>query len=93
MKNKKHLQTEFLKFLIEKHSQEPDEDIETPLPDDEEEDFQVKKKVPLKQIDIEEDEDGESQDEQEDDEIIEKLLNEYKKIKKQYENNRIHFRK
>ncbi len=94
MKQKKHLHTEFLKFLIEKHSQDPDEDIEIPLPDlEEEENFKLRKKIPLKPIDIEEEEDEETQDEEEDDEIIETLLSQYKNLKTQYENNKIRFRK
>ncbi len=32
MKRNKHLETDFLKFIIEKHSQDTDEDIEVPLP-------------------------------------------------------------
>lgn len=90
---KRHLETKFLKFLLERYKDLEDEegDIDTPLPDEEDKP-KINSKRPIKLIDIpieEEEEDEENGEDEDDDIIIEKLLNEYRKIKKQYE-SKIH---
>jgi len=79
MKKGTHIQTEFIRFLIEKHNSGPkllrDEEIK-------------KEKPELEDEEIQNDETDEPQDE-DDDEVIEKLLNEYKNVKKKYANRRI----
>ncbi|MCE2972509.1 MAG: hypothetical protein LW852_03605 [Sediminibacterium sp.] len=75
MKKGNHIHIDFIKFLIEKNSIP-----ETEIPDEDE----------VETPQIEDDEiDNETQDDetQDEDEIIETLLNEYKKIKRQYENH------
>jgi len=93
-KKRNHLQTKFVKFLIEKYEND-DPFYEIPSEEDEEKELKKKKKsVELIPIDYEEvgEEDSEENydecdnDETDDDEVIEKLLNEYSKLKKQYEN-------
>ncbi len=95
MKKRKHLHTQFIKYIIEKYGDNPDGDIDIPLDDDEN---QLKKRKSLYPIEIEEDEEEDDDilyDENDDDDdiIIEKLLREYKKVKAQYENRKIHYRK
>lgn len=85
---KRHIQTNFIKFIIEKYSndQEPqidieDEDeIEIPEEETEETEKPQSKKVQNEDEDLED---------TEDDDIIDELLQEYKKVKKQYENRRL----
>jgi hypothetical protein len=77
MKKGNHIHIDFIKFLIERNSipetDIPDEDeVETPELEEEE---------------INNNETQEGEEIQDEDEIIEKLLNEYKKIKRQYENH------
>lgn len=79
MKKRTHIHTDFIKFIIEKYS-------EPKSVDDEEEDDN-KKKSEVSDDEEEPEEEGDTIDD--DDEIIEKLITEYKKVKKQYENNRI----
>lgn len=68
----KHLQTEFIKFIMDKYSNEIKDENEIP----------------------EDDKDLESEDNLIDEEdLIDELLTEYKKLKKHYENNRIHYKK
>lgn len=92
MKKGKHIHTDFIKFLLEKHSEikNQDEELETPELEEEDEDEEGEDEDEIE----EEDKDNKNQDEnEEEDEIIEKLLNEYKKVKKQYENNRVQIRR
>ena len=89
MKKGRHIQTDFIKYLIEKHldTDIDEDDIETPP--------KKNKRNPQIQDEDEFDEDEiPSQDEtQDEDEIIEKLINEYKKVKRQYEGYRIQNRR
>lgn len=89
MKKGKYIQTDFINYLIEKHldSDIDEDDIDTPS--------KTKKRNPQIQNEDEFEEEGtSSQDETEDeDEIIEKLINDYKKIKRQYEGYRIQNRR
>jgi hypothetical protein len=95
MKKRKFLHTDFIKFILEKYSEQgqdlPDED-EVEFPDEENPDELRKKKV--KKLNEFEDEEP-IDDEESDDEIIDELLNEYKRLKKKYESksNRIHIRR
>jgi len=89
MKKRKFLQTDFIKFILEKYAQGqdlPDDEIE--MPDDEGRE-DVKKRI--KRLNELEDEEEPNDDEQGDDEIIDELLNEYKRLKRKYESksNRI----
>jgi len=82
MKKKKHLDTKFLEFLLERQKQmEEDEDIAVPLPDE-------GKDLPKNaQIEDEDDEeDLEIEDEGTDEEILERLTLQYKILKNEYEN-------
>ena len=97
MRKKRLIQTDFIKFILEKYaSQEqaegqdiPDDEIEKP----EEDPTQLKRKKIRKMNEIEDEE--EPADGNEDDEIIDELLNEYKRLKKKYESksNRLYFRR
>jgi hypothetical protein len=106
MKKKQHLQTKFLNFLLERQKQIENDgeegDVNIPLPDDGEDLPPMKKNLRLKPIEIpfiEEDEE-ESEDEDtevetetgSDDEILERLLIQYRKLKKEYD-NKLHQRK
>jgi hypothetical protein len=87
MRKNKNLHTSFIKFLLEKYSDDTQR-----LPDDEEEVPNNKKHLRrLEEDEIEEPIDDEPIDS--DDEIIDKLLNEYKRLKKKHENNKIHNRR
>lgn len=88
MKKRKYLETNFIRFIMEKYAQQSDNDEDIEIPE-EDHGNRGKKMKPLP-TQIDEDDEEESTD---DDEIIEKLLNEYKKIKAQYENRKIHFRR
>ena len=78
MKKKKHLETEFLRFLLEKQKQLKNEDeIEEPIEGEPIEDDQVSE--------MEDDEPIED-----DERIIEKLTLKYKKLKREYENQLFH---
>ena len=93
---KRHIQTNFIKFIIEKYSndQEPQTDIE----DDEEIQIQDEEpEKPMKPQTKKNDKDLEEEDEDlertNDDDIIDELVQEYQKIKKAYENRRLHNRR
>jgi hypothetical protein len=79
---KTHIKTDFINFIIEKYTKPDDDDKDdgTPKKKDEDEDN-----------DDEDDEENTSKKstEEDDDKIIEKLLNEYKNVKKLYESRRI----
>lgn len=86
---KRHIQTDFIKFIIEKYSNDPEpqtdieDEGEIELPEeenDELEETQAKKNAQKEEKDLE----G-----TEDDDIIDQLLQEYQKVKKQYENSRL----
>ena len=92
---KKHLETKFLKFLLERQKQleeGEDGDVNVPLPEDEEGLPRVRKTLRMKPIDvpIEEEEDEEDIDIEDevftDEEILERLTLKYKILKNEYEN-------
>ena len=58
MKKKKHLHTNLIKFLLERHLGDPDVDdeIEKPIPDEELEELKLRKSRRLNEFDDEEDE-------------------------------------
>ena len=97
-----HVQTDFIKFILEKYSNQgqglPDED-EIDIPDDENEESQLRKRKTIKKFEDDDGEmvQGEEETEETDDEIIDELLNEYKRLKKKYEkkyeSNRIRVRR
>ena len=98
MKKKKHLHTNFIKFLLERHLEDPDVDdeIERPIPDEESEDLKMRKSRKLNEFDDEDEElpfdepqQEDSEDGENDDDTIDQLLTEYKSLRRQYENNRI----
>jgi hypothetical protein len=97
MKKRKFLQTDFIKFILEKYAQSqdlPDDEVEMP---DEEGREELKRKR-IKKLNELEDEDEPIEgddDEKGDDEIIDELLNEYKRLKRKYEgkSNRLHIRR
>lgn len=93
---KRHIQTNFIKFIIEKYSndQEPQTDIE----DDEE--IQIQEEEPekpmkpqTKKTDMDLEDEDEDLEGTNDDDIIDELVQEYQKIKKAYENRRLHNRR
>lgn len=94
MNKKKHIQTNFFRFLLEKYSNdnkpqpEIEFDDEVENPDDETIEELPKRLKRLVEIDDEDD-----TERTEDDDIIDELVKEYKKIKKQYENRRIPVRR
>jgi len=88
---KKHLETKFLKFLLERQKQlEEDGDVNVPLPEDEEGLPRVRKTLRMKPIDVpieeEEDEDDIEDEVFTDEEILERLTLKYKILKNEYEN-------
>jgi hypothetical protein len=97
MKKKKHLHTNFIKFLLERHLEDPDVDdeIERPIPDEESEELRLRKSRKLNEFDDEEElpfdepQQEDSEDGEDDEDTIDKLLTEYRKLKKQYESRRI----
>jgi hypothetical protein len=79
MKKKKHLDTKFLEFLLERQKQlEEEEEVDVPVPGED-----LPKDV---HIDEEEEEDLEIEDEGTDEEILERLTLQYKILKNEYEN-------
>ena len=95
-RKRKHLQTDFIKFILEKYSDEgqdlPEDEI--PIPEDETEEPELRKNRKIKllqEIDDEVQNDEDEEPQSEEDEMIDELLNEYKKIKKKYESTK--FRK
>jgi hypothetical protein len=93
MKQRKHLQTDFIKFILEKYSQGqelPDDEVETP--DDETIEPHLRKKNSIKRL-VEFEDEPADDDEKSDDEIIDELLNEYKRLKRKNESYRLHNRR
>ncbi len=97
MKKRKFLQTDFIKFILEKYAQGqelPEDEIETPSDD---ENNELKRKKLKKMNEFEEEPEPIEDDEiqKDDEEIIDELLNEYKRLKRKYESksNRVHFRR
>ena len=93
-KSRKFLQTDFIKFILEKYSNQegqglPDDEVENP-------DDEIRKRKSIKKLNEYEDEvqgeDEPTDDEGSDDEIIDELLNEYKRLKRKYESNRVRIR-
>jgi hypothetical protein len=85
------IHTKFLHFLWEKYNgtidSEDEDNIPIPLPEDDEDQPKSKKNKKLNPEIQDEDEDEEDIEEpQSDDEILEKLIGEYRQLKKQYEN-------
>ena len=80
MKKKKHLDTKFLEFLLERQKQlEEEEEVDVPVPGED-----LPKNA---QIEVEDDEeDLEIEDEGTDEEILERLTLKYKILKNEYEN-------
>jgi hypothetical protein len=94
MRKRKFLQTDFIKFILEKYSEGqglPDDEVEVP----DEEGTELRKKKVRKLNEFEDEEEPIEDEEQGDDEIIDELLNEYKRLKRKYESksNRIHIRR
>lgn len=99
MKKKKHLHTNFVKFLLERHLDDPDVDdeIERPIPNDELEELKLRKSIRLNEFDDEEGEEfpidepqqEDSEDGEDDDDTIDQLLTEYRKLKRQYESRMV----
>lgn len=94
MKKKKHLHTNFIKFLLERHLEDPDVDdeIERPIPDEELDELQLKKSRKLNEFEDEEEElpfeEPQQDEEDKDEDTIDQLLIEYRKLKRQYESRR-----
>jgi hypothetical protein len=92
MKKKKHLQTDFLRFIFEKYSNQKDNTEGQDLPDDETE-IPSRNKI-RKMYEIEDEEEPiEEPIDKDDDEIIDELVNEYKRLKKKYESHRVYKRR
>ena len=94
MRKRKFLQTDFIKFILEKYSEGqglPDDEVEVP----DEEGTELRKKKVRKLNEFEDEEEPIEDEEEGDDEIIDELLNEYKRLKRKYESksNRIHIRR
>jgi hypothetical protein len=94
MKKRKFLQTDFIKFILEKYSEGqglPDDEVEVP----DEEGAELRRKKVKKLNEFEDEEEPIEDEEESDDEIIDELLNEYKRLKRKYESksNRIHIRR
>lgn len=94
MKQRKHLQTDFIKFILEKYSQgqELPDDDEVETPDDETTEPHLRKKNSIKRL-VEFEDEPSDDDEKTDDEIIDELLNEYKRLKRKNESYRLHNRR
>ncbi len=88
MKKRKYLQTDFIKFILEKYSksQELTDDHEVENLDDEK---GIKQKQSKQLVEFE-DENEPTEDEKTDEEIIDELLKEYKRLKRKNENYRLH---
>lgn len=91
IKKRKFLQTDFIKFILEKYSDQGKSDIEEPIEDDETRELKTQKlkKKPLNEVEDE----GPIEDDEVDDEIIDSLLNEYKRLKMKYENSKFYNRR
>ena len=93
MKNKKNLHTSFIKFLLEKYTDETQR-LPQQEPEDEVEPTRMKVR---KMNELEDEEEPQEPLPDEDDEggvdEIQELLNEYKRLKKRNENNRLYNRR
>jgi len=93
MKNKKNLHTSFIKFLLEKYTDETQR-LPQQEPEDEVEPTRMKVR---KMNELEDEEEPQEPLPDEDDEggvdEIQELLNEYKRLKKKNENNRLYNRR
>jgi hypothetical protein len=95
MKKKKHLHTNFIKFLLERHLEDSDVDdeIERPIPDEESEELQLRKSKKLNEFDDDDEElpleEPQQGEEDNDEDTIDQLLTEYRKLKRQYESRRV----
>ena len=91
MRHGKHIQTNFLKFLMEKYSDEQKEKEKRKHKID---DLEEVNDDIIDELDgedeIEEDDDELSPEEKKDDLIINELLNQYKRLKKKYENTKLY---
>ena len=100
-KKRRHLHTDFIRFILEKYSNEGQDlpEDETPIPDEQSEDPELRKKRRVKllrELDDEvqgQDEEEPQSDDEENDEIIDELLNEYKRLKKKYESVKFYKRR
>jgi F0F1-type ATP synthase gamma subunit len=72
MKKRKYLETDFIRFLKEKYSENDEDEKLYPIPDDEEK----------KQLQEEEEETDEEEENSE--EILDDLVKEYKQVKKEF---------
>lgn len=98
-KKRRHLHTDFIRFILEKYSNEgqdlPEDEI--PIPDDDEsEDPELRKNRKIKLLkelddEVQGQDEEEPQSDEKGDEIIDELLNEYKRLKRKYESSK--FRK
>ena len=95
MKKRKFLQTDFIKFILEKYSSQsqglPDDEVEFP----DEENPDELRRIKVRKVNEFEDEEEPTEDDESDDEIIDELLNEYKRLKRKYESksNRLPIRR
>jgi hypothetical protein len=87
MKKKKHIQTDFIRFMLEKYIDQDDSSIDQD-PDEPQNSKKLKKLVELDD-EVNDDED----DEVPTDDLIDELVNEYKRLKKANESYRIHYRR
>jgi hypothetical protein len=99
---RKYIHTDFIKFIVEKYSKDPqgeedEEEIDIDSQDQDDEDNEEpqlpkkKKSKKVNEFDDEENIDGEEGTE--DDAIIDELLNEYKRLKRKHENNKLYKRR
>ena len=89
---KRHIQTNFIKFIIEKYSNDQEPQIDTEDEDEieiPEEETEETEKTQSKKVVKDAQKEDEDLEGTEDDDIIDELLQEYKKVKKQYENRRL----
>jgi hypothetical protein len=90
---RKFLHTDFIKFILEKYSQEgqemPDDEVQSPIEDEEQQQIRKNKVKSIKEFEDEETDDEPAEDEV----LIDELLNEYKRLKKKYENNKFRQRR
>ena len=80
MKKRKYLETDFIKFLKEKYSENEEEEKLYPNPDDENDENRVE----------EDEEEKKEIDEGDKEEILEELVKEYKNVRKEYHDLLLH---